>query len=524
MPPRRSTRAASVKPQPAKPEVKKSAVKAPARARTATKRPAPVEDESRTPSPTPPTKRRRAGSRAAASRVEPPEPKAKPAPKKPIEKKKVEKIEKEQKPYFNPLPTPPEHLRPAPQLFAWGAGNFGQFGMGENSLGELEKPQRNKLVEQKMQEGVYGEEGAGLEAVAAGGMYSLFVDEKGTIWSCGTNDDAALGRITSNVPNPDKEGEFLDIDTLTSQPFPLQSLVDQNFRAVRIAAGDSISAAISSQGDLQVWGSFRGVEGLLGFSSGQKHQFLPVPILDLPSKPGDAEKFTAVAAGNNHLVVLTTHGHVYTWGAGEQGQLGRKVLERRKIHGTTPEKIVLGGRSHKAVVIGAGNYTSFAVDEKGDRSPTPEKKVIGLSKKELGGDETVVQITGGEHHTLFLTSTGKVYACGRSNGGQVGIDEDDPAVKDREFPDMLEKPTLVTFPDKDDPIVHISVGIHNNLAVTQGGALYTWGTGPQSELGAGDETELRTPKMIVRKDGGSWAATAGSCGGQHTLALLRKKT
>ncbi len=181
MPPRRSTRAASVKPQPAKPEVKKSAVKAPARARTATKRPAPVEDESRTPSPTPPTKRRRAGSRAAASRVEPPEPKAKPAPKKPIEKKKVEKIEKEQKPYFNPLPTPPEHLRPAPQLFAWGAGNFGQFGMGENSLGELEKPQRNKLVEQKMQEGVYGEEGAGLEAVAAGGMYSLFVDEKGTV-------------------------------------------------------------------------------------------------------------------------------------------------------------------------------------------------------------------------------------------------------------------------------------------------------------------------------------------------------
>ncbi len=290
----------------------------------------------------------------------------------------------------------------------------------------------------------------------------------------------------------------------------------------------------------------QGVEGLLGFSSGQKHQFLPVPILDLPSKPGDAEKFTAVAAGNNHLVVLTTHGHVYTWGAGEQGQLGRKVLERRKIHGTTPEKIVLGGRSHKAVVIGAGNYTSFAVDEKGDvwawglnnmgqtgtgfTSAASDsevqlpKKVIGLSKKELGGDETVVQITGGEHHTLFLTSTGKVYACGRSNGGQVGIDEDDPAVKDREFPDMLEKPTLVTFPDKDDPIVHISVGIHNNLAVTQGGALYTWGTGPQSELGAGDETELRTPKMIVRKDGGSWAAAAGSCGGQHTLALLRKKT
>ena len=59
------------------------------------------------------------------------------------------------------------------------------------------------------------------------------------------------------MPNPEKEGEFLDVDELTAVPHPLQSLVDENFRAVRIAAGDTISAAISSEGDLRVWGSFR---------------------------------------------------------------------------------------------------------------------------------------------------------------------------------------------------------------------------------------------------------------------------
>lgn len=71
------------------------------------------------------------------------------------------------------------------------------------------------------------------------------------------NDDAALGRVTKDVPDPNKPGSFMDIDALTSFPHPLQSLVDEKFRAVRIAAGDSVSAAISEEGELRVWGSFR---------------------------------------------------------------------------------------------------------------------------------------------------------------------------------------------------------------------------------------------------------------------------
>ena len=152
------------------------------------------------------------------------------------------------------------------------------------------------------------------------------------------------------------------------------------------------------------------------------------------------------------------------------------------------------------------------------------KKVIGLSQKELGGEEKVVEISAGEHHTLFLTSAGRVFSCGRSDGGQLGLADDDEALQDRTFPDMLEVPSQVTFPDQDDPVVHISTGIHNNLAVTKGGALYAWGTGPQGELGVVDETEIKTPRVVVRKEGGSWATVAASCGGQHSLGLLRKKS
>lgn len=375
------------------------------------------------------------------------------------------------------------------------------------------------------------------------------------VWSCGVNDDAALGRVTKDVPDPDNPGSFIDIDTVTSYPYPLQSLVDENFRAVRIAAGDSVSAAISSDGELRVWGSFRvsvyflslesqiihepqANEGSLGFSSDTRHEFLPVPILHLAHKPGDFEKAVSVVAGNNHLLVLTTHGNVYAWGAGEHGQLGRKILDRRKIHGTVPEKITLGSRSNRALVIGAGNYCSFAVDESGevwgwglnsmgqtglnvsDEIHQSPKRIEPLSKVALKGD-SVIQIAGGEHHTLFLTAAGKVYACGRCDSGQLGLREDDETYKSRPNKDFVVEPLLVPFDDLRDPIIHISVGTHNNMAISRDGLLYAWGAETQGELGV-KEKEAKTPTLVVRREGKFLASTV-ACGGQHTLGLLRSK-
>ncbi|TDL19080.1 RCC1/BLIP-II [Rickenella mellea] len=444
---------------------------------------------------------------------------------------------------INPLPKPPAHALPPNQIFVWGAGNFGQFGMGpdEANNGEFDKPRRNPWIDKKIEDGAFGEEHTGIEAIAAGGMHTMFIDEKGTIWSCGADDDAALGRITKNVPDPANEGKFLNAQILTSIPQPLQTLVNDNFRAVSIAAGDSISAAVSTAGELRVWGTFKANEGSMGFSSGSENQWLPTPILHLPARYG--EKVASVSAGNNHLVVLTTHGHVYTWGAGEQGQLGRKILERSKVHGTTPEKVILHVRSRRAVAIGAGDFTSFAVDDEGqvwgwglnnmgqagtgdeeDKVVLQPRVVVGLGKTDLGG-ATVVKVAGGEHHTIFLTSDGRVFACGQSNGGQLGIPDDHPALSN-DNPDgagIVYAPTLVPFPDTDDPVVHISAGTRNNLAVTTSGALYSWGEGNSGELGVGSETNAWQPKVVVRREGGSWKAISAACGGQHCLGLFRKK-
>ncbi|KAJ7780968.1 regulator of chromosome condensation 1/beta-lactamase-inhibitor protein II [Mycena metata] len=460
-------------------------------------------------------------------------------PARPLKKKRSATLPPlvQAKPYFNPLPSIPETKRPGLQVFAWGAGNFGQFGMGPDFLGEFDKPKKHAWVEEQIEEGTFGPDNAGIEGVAAGGMHSIFVDEKGTVWTCGVNDDAALGRVTEGVPDPDL--------TLTNVPHPLESLVEEKFRAVQVATGDSICVALDNRGEIRVWGSFRANEGSLGFSESARHQFVPIPIaMDLIHKPGDYEKVSSITAGANHILVLTTHGHIFTWGSGQQAQLGRKVLERHQVKGTNPQRVVLDSRALRAVVVGAGIYHSFAVDEAGtvwgwglnsmgqtgtgldgpdDETVTMPKVVRNLSKEELGG-ETVVQIAGGEHHTLFLTSGGKVFACGRSNGSQLGLAKDDEAFKGDSTLEFLAEPVRVAFPDDDDddPVVQIAAGLHNNMAITKDGALYCWGQGTQGELGVPD-VEVETPRIIVRREGGSWAAESVSCGGQHTLGLFRKR-
>lgn len=184
MPPKRaSTRAASTKPAP-KPAVKPT----PRAPRSQPVKRAASPDRS----PSPPPKRKRTEVKenepAKNTRSKPASTGKPPSKTIPTNGRKPRinglaplREEVAQKPYFNPIPTAPDHTRPAPQIFAWGAGNFGQFGMGTSFLGEFGKPKKSGWVEEQIEDGTFGGNGAGLEAVAAGGLHTLLIDEKGTV-------------------------------------------------------------------------------------------------------------------------------------------------------------------------------------------------------------------------------------------------------------------------------------------------------------------------------------------------------
>ncbi|KAL0578963.1 hypothetical protein V5O48_003055 [Marasmius crinis-equi] len=454
------------------------------------------------------------------------------------------------------IPTYPTEVRPGLQLFVWGTneGGFGQLGLGISGV-QCVKPRRHLWAQGKMEAGGFGAKaGAGLRSVAAGGMHTLLLDEHGTVWSSGVNDDAALGRITENVRDTDE-------DALSCSFNPIQSLVDAGFRAVQIAAGDNIGAAVGSNGELRIWGTFRQDRGRSLFADGISHQWLPAPVLQSTRKvAGTTEKVASVACGGNHVVALTTHGYVHTWGVGDDGRLGRKFMTRHKaldrleVEATVPQKIVLGTgvQSRKAVSVSAGQFTSFAVDDSGDvwawgmnsRGQTGTgyisgltddeqcvdlpTRVVGLSSAELGNPERVVSIAGGDTHTLFLTSEGNVYVCGERSDGRLGLPDDHEVLnEDRDSRSSIWMPVLVEIPDTeaDDPIVSIVAGPRYSMAITRAGVLFSWGSGPNGELGLGDgdgNSRSNVPRRVTRREG-SWAVKQVSCGGQHVVGLFQRR-
>ncbi|KAG8693775.1 hypothetical protein FRC09_010302 [Ceratobasidium sp. 395] len=468
-------------------------------------------------------------------------------------------------PTLNSVPAIPEHPRPAYQMLVFGNGDSSQFGMGPDATGEYPRPKMQKFFKTASDEGKLGGEGAGVESLAAGGLHTLVVDEAGKVWTWGTNDDGALGRMVEG-PDPEDPSKTIESDLAESTPTVLKTLVDEEFRAVSVAAGNNVSIALSSEGQLRAWGSFRSNEGAFGFDGtpgSARIQYLPTSLANLTK-----DTFVQVACGGDHCLALTATGSVYVWGTGEMFQLGRKILERHKKHGLFPEKLHL----RNIVSIGCGAYHSFAIDKNGvvyawglnvkrqcgipgaeDQilQPTP---VPALHPDELGHGARVVQAVGGNHHSIFVTSDGRVYGCGNLTDSQLGLGEDHPAVTDpddeEESKYAMSEPVLIPFPppptaDKLDPdvgpyaeasvypprtpIVRVSVGTDYTLAVSKAGHVYSWGDGQSCELGLtaeGDDEESvvqqKTPKRIIWKNVDNWFVQDAGAGGQHCVLLVRK--
>lgn len=68
--------------------------------------------------------------------------------------------------------------------------------------------------------------------------------------------------MTSDVPDPENPGKVIENENLETLPFVIESLEKENFRAVSVSAGDSVSVAVSDKGEIRAWGSFRVRRGI----------------------------------------------------------------------------------------------------------------------------------------------------------------------------------------------------------------------------------------------------------------------
>ncbi|EJD52432.1 RCC1/BLIP-II [Auricularia subglabra TFB-10046 SS5] len=457
---------------------------------------------------------------------------------------------------LNKLPRAAEHLRPARHLFVFGdTDGFPQLGLGADTT-SISRPRLHAWVKEAVEEDKLGGPGAGFEAVVSGAMHTLAIDEEGRMWSWGINDEGQLGRVTNDVEDPANPGQKLDKDELEATPALIQGLDHQDFRAVRIAAGGSVSVALSDEGEVRSWGSFKW-DGLLGFDSGAPgptRQFTPQVMPDLARY-----RFVSVACGQDHVLALTTTGLVFSWGNGEDSQLGRRILDRRRRNALMADRLAL----RHIVYIAAGHNTSFAMDKDGvvyawglngygqtgvDPEDGGDENVIehptrvkALHPFVLGG-RRVAQIVSANAHTLWRLEDGTLYGCGRNDEAQLGLAPNHPQAAEGRvrtpvhirLPDPPTEsdpnPALPAFSAKDatgpqaNKVVSMAASGWHNLAVSDAGNVYCWGWGANHQLALGPSAEKQVVPTMIKNTAlnSGWKILDVATGSHHGILVAVK--
>uniref|UniRef100_A0A2K6U258 RCC1-like domain-containing protein n=1 Tax=Saimiri boliviensis boliviensis TaxID=39432 RepID=A0A2K6U258_SAIBB len=359
-------------------------------------------------------------------------------------------------------------------VLTMGQGNVGQLGLGENVM-ERKKPALVSIPEDVVQ-------------AEAGGMRTECLSKSDQVYSFGCNDEGVLGRDTS------VEG---------SEMVPGKVELQE-----KVSAGDSHTAALTQDGRVFLWGSFRDNNGVIGLLEPMKKSFVPVQVqLDVP--------VVKVASGNDHLMMMT-------------GQLccvpelfanygGRQGLERLLV----PKCVMLKSRGSWGHMrfqdAFRGAYFIFAISQEGHvygfglsnyhqlGTPGTESCFIPQNLTFFkDSTKSCVDISGGEHHTVCMDSEGKAYSLGRAEYGWLVLGEG----AEKSIPTLISR-----LPAVSSVVCGASVG----YAVTKDSHVLPVAWTPTTSWAQ----DTWSPVEMTGKKLENRVVLPVSSGGQHTVLLVK---
>lgn len=298
------------------------------------------------------------------------------------------------------------------KVYAFGKDSFGEAEHGVQGSKTVRTPQ---LVESLKDIFVV--------QAAIGKFFTAVLSREGRVYTFCWGTDGKLGHQTE--PNG-------------VNPQPLLGALE-NVPVVQIAAGYCYLLALTCQpSGMSVYSVGCGLGGKLGHGLKQDEKY---PRLIEQFKTLNLQPMV-MAAGAWHAAVVGQDGRVCTWGWGRYGCLG---------HGNedcecTP-KVVEALSNVKAVHVATGDYTTFVVADNGDvysfgcgessslghntDADGQGNRHVNVLKPELVTSlkrmkERVVQISLTNSlfwnaHTFALTESGKLYAFGAGDKGQLGV-------------------------------------------------------------------------------------------------------
>ena len=320
------------------------------------------------------------------------------------------------------------------------------------------------------------------ELVAASeGGHTAIVDWDGNVYTVGLNDYGQLGlkdtttrskfekigeleiscepaRITLNV------GESKDISLALSSSFNLKNNKQASGEVNKTIENETIASLAGNTvtgnaiGKTMLNATYEGIIGTLNTKIQKFNKNVEVEVL-----PKNGKVTPKVEAGDGFTVELKADGTVWSHGQNQYGQLG------------------------------VGDTNSY-------NEPQKVKIIKNTIKNEDGSktdiEDTIKDISVGNYQVLALGQTGKVYAWGYGENGQLGIGSGY----------NHESPVVVTdiYKNQLQDIVKVEAGENVSFAITSKGKVYAWGNGYSSRAQLLDLPENAvdiTSKYVLTGDG-----------------------
>ncbi len=249
-----------------------------------------------------------------------------------------------------------------------------------------------------------------------------------------------------------------------------------------VSASSRHVMGLYADGRLWTWGD--NARGQMA-DGGTRDWRLPSPIaLSLGASP------VFMRAGDGASFVLLADGRLFARGRNDLGQLGLGDLVDRpaptQVHGLPPVTFLHGGMGHVVARAADGTIWTWGDNRQGqlgDASPAPSRP----TPAQVPSLPPIRVVSAASGYTLALDNTGRVWAWGANDNGQLGDGGNTARALPKLVPDLTG-------------IGGISAGPSHALARSSNGALYAWGRNSRGQLGDGTTQLRRSPVQVARID------------------------
>ncbi|KAL0488203.1 hypothetical protein AKO1_015341 [Acrasis kona] len=212
--------------------------------------------------------------------------------------------------------------------------------------------------------------------------------------------------------------------------------------------------------------------------------------------------FAQVSSGFCHTFAITNDRQVYSWGDNTYKQLGlghsNEVSRLQHVELLKNERILqmAGGGRHSLALTYDGRVFSFG-DNAGGQCASKGKEAVQIPTLISSlSNHTIIQISAGWNHSLFLTDKGTVYSCGTNDWGQLGREVQNGCKMDYQPARVMGELYYIN-------VASIATGpcSMHSFAISNTGCVYAFGCNDKGQCGFDDREERKVPTLVEKLSG-----------------------